>query len=141
MKCPKCGEEDCVKNGKIGERQRYRCKKCGRNYTKDTNFHSTHRSVRTKRKAIIYYIQGKSFRDISKQLKVSNAGIEYWLKELKDKILNLEAVFSKKYYSKSVRKNLTEARKIIMSNKWDGHPYLNIRKLDEYAEDLRQLID
>lgn len=36
MHCPNCSKRKYIKNGFIGACQRYKCKKCGHNFTKGT---------------------------------------------------------------------------------------------------------
>ena len=37
MHCPRCKRQDAVKNGKARERQRYKCKSCGFQFTRLTS--------------------------------------------------------------------------------------------------------
>jgi len=83
MICPRCGQEDCVKNGKIRGKQRYKCKHCQCNYTK--SFKQGY-PIEIKRKAIKYYLDGMGFRRIERLLGVSHVSVMNWVKQLAQKI-------------------------------------------------------
>ena len=74
--CPKCCSEQCVKDGIIKGRQRYRCKSC--------NFRHTvqHRgkSPDIKRQALELYLEGLGFRSIGRFLKCSHVAVYNWIK-------------------------------------------------------------
>jgi len=86
MKCPKCGNEHCVKAGFNHNRQRYKCKKCGRQITKlDT----------TKRAFALYlYTVGLSLTFIGQLLEVEPSTVMYW-------VINSTFITHKKPISKS----------------------------------------
>lgn len=73
-RCPKCGNEDYVKNGYNRGRQRYRCRNCGCNYTKSEK---PGYPLSIKRKAIQYYLEGIGFRQIERVLVVSHVSVIY----------------------------------------------------------------
>ena len=57
--CPKCASERIVKNGRYLERQKFRCKDCGFQFTRDT---PRGRPATEKAMAILLYTLGLSFR-------------------------------------------------------------------------------
>lgn len=57
--CPKCASERIVKNGRHLERQRFRCKDCGFQFTRDI---PRGRPATEKAMAILLYTLGLSFR-------------------------------------------------------------------------------
>ncbi|MDP2216702.1 MAG: IS1 family transposase, partial [Methanolobus sp.] len=62
MNCPKCKSSNHKKNGKVDERQRYKCYDCVYNYTVEIK--STASSTSVKRQALQLYLEGLGFRSI-----------------------------------------------------------------------------
>lgn len=87
MRCPKCGSEEKVKNGKRGEKQRYLCKGCGCNYTKSSSYHY---SLEERRRAINMYMDGNGFRAIERQLGIPHVTVMRWVRSLGEKIQRLK---------------------------------------------------
>ena len=79
MKCPKCKNENYVKNGMVKERQRYKCKVCNFNYT--VEFKSTAKDETTKRFSLMLYLEGLGFNSIGRLLKVSHVSVMNWIKK------------------------------------------------------------
>ena len=77
MKCPKCSSEKSVKSGLIKERQRYKCKECGCNYTVELK--STAKPKSLKKQALHLYLEGLGFRSIGRFLGVSNVSVLNWI--------------------------------------------------------------
>ncbi len=77
LKCLKCGSEEAVKNGFIGGLQRYKCKRCGYQYTK-TKPHG--RDDNEKRVAVMLYAAGLSMSVIAKIVGVSVQTVSRWAK-------------------------------------------------------------
>ena len=77
MKCTKCGSEHSVKNGKHHDRQRYKCKECGYQFTLEK---PRGKDIEQKCLAIILYINGLSFRSIAKIVKVSHKAVYDWVR-------------------------------------------------------------
>ena len=77
MKCRKCGSEQSVKNGRHLGRQRYKCKGCGFQFTKES---PNGKDVESKCLAVILYVNGLSFRAIAKIVKVSHKAVHDWVK-------------------------------------------------------------
>jgi transposase len=77
--CKHCGKSNYIKNGFVREKQRYRCKECGYNFT-DTPQQG--RSEATKALAILLYSMGRaSYRFIGKLLNVSNVAVYKWIRK------------------------------------------------------------
>lgn len=77
LKCLRCGCEKAVKNGFIFGLQRYKCKKCGYQYTKTTP-HG--RSDHEKRTAVTLYASGMSMSLIAKIVGVSVQTVSRWVR-------------------------------------------------------------
>ena len=77
LKCLRCGCDKAVKNGFVGGLQRYKCKKCGYQYTK-TKPHG--HSDREKRTAVMLYASGMSMSVIAKLIGVSVQTVSRWMK-------------------------------------------------------------
>ena len=76
MECPKCGSEDCAKDGIVKARQRYKCKSCGYRHT----VQYLGISPETKRQALQLYLEGLGFRSIGRFLKCSHVAVYNWIK-------------------------------------------------------------
>ena len=81
MNCPKCKTQG-VKNGIVGRNQRYKCKKCGYQYTKKEVWG---KSLEVKFLALYLYLSGMSLRSIAKLLKISATAVLKWIKEFSNK--------------------------------------------------------
>ena len=77
LKCLRCGCEKAVKNGFIFGVQRYKCKKCGYQYTKTTP-HG--RSNHEKRAAVMLYASGLSMSTIARIIGVSVQTVSRWIR-------------------------------------------------------------
>ncbi len=77
LKCLRCGCEKAVKNGFIFGLQRYKCKKCGYQYTR-TKPHG--RSDHEKRTAVMLYASGMSMSMIAKIVGVSVQTVSRWIR-------------------------------------------------------------
>ena len=78
MNCPKCQSAQKVKNGRVLDRQRYKCKDCGFNYS--VEIRGMDKDSSTKRFALSMYLEGLGFRSISRLLKVSHVSVINWVK-------------------------------------------------------------
>ncbi len=76
--CPKCKATEVVKNGKILEKQRYKCKHCSYQFTRLT---PRGYSPKVKALAVILYSLGLSMNVIAKLFKVSCPAILYWIRD------------------------------------------------------------
>ena len=83
-KCPKCECVEAAKNGILKGRQRFRCKKCGYNYTVDKigKGISTYYVI----KALQLYIEGVSLRELERLLGISHVSVMNWVKKYQVKI-------------------------------------------------------
>lgn len=77
MKCLKCGNDKSVKNGHLRGQQRYRCKQCGYQFTRETPRGT---DIQTKSLSVTLYVYGLSFRSIARLLKVSPAAVLKWVR-------------------------------------------------------------
>ena len=93
MNCPKCNCTKSVKSGKIKDRQRYKCKECGCNYTVEIK--STAKPKSQKKKALHLYLEGLGFRSIGRFLGVSNVSVLNWIRDFGKKVHALHAVSQK----------------------------------------------
>ena len=76
--CPKCEADRFVKNGVHHGRQRFKCTKCGYQYTKEGSRYSR----KEKAIAVALYSYGLSFRTIAKMYEISPNTICLWAREL-----------------------------------------------------------
>jgi len=83
MNCPKCEGRDFVKNGIVQRKQRYRCKGCGYNFT---SMVLKGKSLDTKRRALILYLEGNGFNAIGRILGVSDVAVLKWIRALGAKV-------------------------------------------------------
>ena len=89
MDCPKCNSSHSTKSGKINGRQRYKCKKCGFNYT--VILKSTAKPNSLKKSALHLYLEGLGFRSIGRILGVSNVSVLNWIRSFGEKVQELQA--------------------------------------------------
>jgi len=88
LKCSKCFSEKFVKNGFMNQKQRFKCKSCGYNFTEDDQ-----RRIpdETKRMAIHLYLEGLGFRGIERVLNISNVIVMKWVRDLGLLVENLRS--------------------------------------------------
>ena len=89
MNCPKCKSENKVKNGFVKEIQRYKCKKCGYNYTVEKR--SNEYGMSTKKFALQLYLEGLGFRSIGRIIKVSNVSVLNWIRAFGNDVKHLQS--------------------------------------------------
>jgi len=77
MKCRYCGSVKNVKNGRHHGKQRYKCKECGYQFTIEQ---PKGKDAEIKCLAIILYVNGLSYRAISKIVNVSHVAVYEWVK-------------------------------------------------------------
>jgi transposase-like protein len=75
--CPKCGTVEIVKNGTHLNKQRYRCKSCGLQFTRAT---PRGRPAQEKALAVLLYTLGLSFNATARLLKVSTSTVMRWVR-------------------------------------------------------------
>lgn len=76
--CPKCNSNEVIKNGKIQEKQRFKCKNCGLQFTRTT---PRGRPLEEKAMAIMLYAMGVSMNAIARLLNVSTPAVLYWIRK------------------------------------------------------------
>ena len=74
--CRKCGSEAFAKNGFIAGTQRYKCKQCGFQFTRET---SHGKPMKDKILALILYLSGLSMNMIGKIVGVSTQSVMRWI--------------------------------------------------------------
>ncbi|MBE6440895.1 MAG: IS1 family transposase [Desulfovibrio desulfuricans] len=84
MYCRKCGSEAFVNNGFMAGVQRYKCKKCGFQFTRETP-HG--RPMKDKILALILYLSGLSMNAIGNIIEVSTQSIMRWIRMFYDKFI------------------------------------------------------
>jgi transposase-like protein len=85
VKCKNCGSTNYMKNGKIREKQRYKCKECGYNFV----IGDEREKVKPEGKAlaILLYSTGKaSYGFIAKLFNVSRTAVLKWIRNIGGKI-------------------------------------------------------
>ena len=85
MHCRKCGSEAFVKNGFMAGAQRYKCKKCGFQFTRETP-HG--KPMKDKILALILYLSGLSMSAIGKIIDVSSQSVMRWIRMFYDKFIS-----------------------------------------------------
>lgn len=78
MHCPRCKRENAVKNGKARERQRYKCKACGFQFTRLT---SRGRPPWQRALAVFLYCRGVSISTIARMFSVSPSTVFKWIRK------------------------------------------------------------
>jgi transposase len=77
MNCRKCGGEQIVKNGHHLGKQRFKCKKCGFQFTRPD---AKGKPPQTKCLAVILYVTGLSLRSIASIVNVSPKAVLDWVR-------------------------------------------------------------
>ena len=80
--CPKCASVKKVKNGNHLGRQRYRCKDCGFQFTRET---PRGRPTNEKAMAILLYTLGLSFNAIARIYGVATSTVMRWVRAFAEK--------------------------------------------------------
>ena len=75
--CPKCQSREVVKNRKVQEKQRYKCKSCSLQFTRLT---PRGRPAQEKAMAVTLYTLGLSIRAIARLIGVSPTAVLKWIK-------------------------------------------------------------
>ena len=78
MNCPRCKRENAVKNGKARERQRYKCKSCGFQFTRLT---TRGRPPWQRALAVFLYCRGISISKIARMFAVSPSTVFKWIRK------------------------------------------------------------
>ena len=81
MACKKCGSKRAVKNGILGEKQRYKCKDCGCNY-REGDKRTNEKVAAKKALCILLYAMAKgSYRMLGRILQTNHTLIYRWIRE------------------------------------------------------------
>lgn len=77
--CPQCDSNNISRNGIVKEKQRYKCKDCGYNFTVE----KLGKSIETYFviKALQLYLEGFSFREIERLLGISHVSVMNWVRK------------------------------------------------------------
>ncbi len=78
MFCTKCGSESVYKSGFVKGEQRYRCKRCGRQFVPTRHHGKTQTEKLT---ATLLYINGLSLRTIARLMSVTATAVLKWVKQ------------------------------------------------------------
>ena len=81
--CPKCQSPNIIKSGHHHDKQRYRCKSCGFQFTR---MDSRGRPASEKAMAITLYAMGLSLNSIARLFKVSTPAVLRWVRTFAEKI-------------------------------------------------------
>lgn len=79
VRCPHCGSNWMVKNGKANGKQTFRCNECHHRHTPDAQRHVYPEKVR--QQAGTMYCEGNSIEAISRVLSVKVGTVTLWIKK------------------------------------------------------------
>lgn len=83
--CKNCGSTDCTKNGKVRNKQRYKCKSCGYNFVEGDKREKV--KPEGKALAVLLYSTGKSsYGFISKLFNVSRTAVLKWIRKVAQRL-------------------------------------------------------
>jgi len=105
--CPKCESCEHVKSGFKNKKQRYKCKKCGCNFTQN-NLRTY--SFKIKFQAVKLYLEGVGLRSIGRILNVSNVTILFWIRNF--------GVLVRDYAQNQLPKDIQEVEVIEIDEMW-----------------------
>lgn len=77
--CPKCDNQQVIKSGVVGNRQRYKCKKCTYFFTVDKLGKKIDDYYVIK--ALQLHLEGISYREIERLLGISHVSVMNWVKK------------------------------------------------------------
>ena len=79
VRCPDCGSNWMRKDGRNGERQRYRCGDCGRRCQPGGAYRRP--GPRVKEQAVQMYVEGSSLSAVGRVVGVSAQAVSNWVKK------------------------------------------------------------
>lgn len=80
IECKNCKSQNTTKNGKVRNRQRYKCKECGYNFVVG-NAHTSPQKQAKKAMIVLLYARGKgSYRNLAKIFDLSSGTIHNYVK-------------------------------------------------------------
>ena len=134
--CPKCTHEHVVKAGKIGDKQRWRCRACGYQFTRIT---PRGRPLWQKSLAVFLYCHGVSMNALSKMFGVHTSSVLKWIRRYatthgakpeptgKATILELDEMWH--FLKKNARRSGSGRLVIVLqANSWTGSAGVVIRE-------------
>jgi transposase-like protein len=77
--CPKCDNQQVIKSGVVGNRQRFKCKKCAYFFTVDKLGKKIDDYYIIK--ALQLHLEGISYREIERLLGISHVSVMNWVKK------------------------------------------------------------
>jgi transposase-like protein len=90
IKCKNCQSEKVTKNGKVRNKQRYKCKRCGYNFV-EGHAHYSEKKLAKKALVVLLYSLGKgTYRMLGKIFGVSNGTVQNWIKEAERTLPEIE---------------------------------------------------
>ena len=89
IECPKCSKQNCVKDGFVKQKQRYKCKEC--RYRHTVKHRKGTATPEIKRQALHLYLEGLGFRSIGRTLRFSNVAVLNWIKSFGEQIKNVKS--------------------------------------------------
>ena len=89
MKCPKCKNNHCRKDGLVNGKQRYKCKDCNHRFTVELK--STAQPASTKKQALELYLEGLGFRSIGRFLGISHVAVYKWIKSFGQQVEKIKS--------------------------------------------------
>ena len=89
--CPNCNSDRCIKSGIVNNRQRYKCKDCGYNFT--VNKLGKKIDDYYVNKALQLYLEGLTYREIERILGISHVSVMNWVRKY-----NIKRPYNSKYH-------------------------------------------
>jgi transposase-like protein len=83
MQCRKCHNEKITKNGIVRDRQRYKCRACGFNFTQQ---HAKGWPSDSKMLIVMNYCLGESISELAKQSGASRVSVFRWIEEARESL-------------------------------------------------------
>ena len=83
MQCRKCQSKKITKNGIVRDRQRYKCRACGFNFTQQ---HANGWPSDSKMLIVMSYCMGESISELAKQSGASRVSVFRWIEEARESL-------------------------------------------------------
>ena len=116
--CPKCHNTNCIKDGFMRGKQRYKCKKC--NYKHTVKHRVGTSTPQIKRLALHLYLEGLGFRSIGRLLNFSNVSILKWIRSFGEQVKIIKSE------QKIKKMEIDEMHTYISKKTTSGYGYLLI---------------
>ena len=121
MNCPKCYESSYYKNGRALDKQRYKCKFCGCNFTQSTK---RGYSLDKRLMALKLHLEGVSFRASGRILKVSNVTVMNWIRNFGQSV--------KEYVGQNMPNDIRDIDIVEIDEMW----HFTVKKNKSYGSGL-----